>query len=400
VTERLYYTDSYAAAFSATVTAVEPLPDDPAGRRAVRLDRTAFYPTSGGQPFDVGTLGGEPVIEVLDRDDGEVLHVVAPDAATAPGDVVEGRIDWVRRFDHMQQHTGQHVLSAAFDRLARVRTESFHLSAASSTIDLAREVSADEIRRAESEANRIVWEDRPVTIRFADASDAAELPLRKASKRTGMLRLIDIDGFDVSACGGTHVARTGAIGIIAVAGWERFKGATRLTFVCGSRALESHRGLRDTMASATRLLSVLPAELPLAIERVQGEAREARKGLKDVQARLAVHEAGALAERSQPSGGIRVVIEALEGWDQPALKTMAAAIAARPGHLAVLIGLPPPSTIVIARAADVTADSAAILKQLTARFGGKGGGRADLAQGGGLDGPPGEILAAARAAIG
>ena len=213
VTERIYYTDPYATEFEATVVNVEPIPGD--RRHAVVLDRTAFYPTSGGQPFDTGTLGAGRVVEVVDEDDGRIVHLV--EGEIQPG-AVRGRIDWSRRFEHMQQHTGQHVLSAAFDRLLKVRTVSFHLGTASSTIDLAREVTVGEIARVEQEANRIVWENRAVTIRFADAGEAAAMPLRKESKREGVLRLVEVEEFDVSACGGTHVARTGAIGIIAVAG--------------------------------------------------------------------------------------------------------------------------------------------------------------------------------------
>src|SRR5262249_16500484 len=152
-----------------------------------------------------------------------------------PGRTVHGEIDWARRFDHMQQHTGQHVLSAAFDKLFSARTVSFHLGADVSTIDLARELSTADLSRGAAEANRVVWGDRPVRIRFAGASEAARLPLRKEPVRGGTLRLIDVDGFDLSACGGTHVARTGAIGIIAVAAWERFKGGQRIEFVCGGR---------------------------------------------------------------------------------------------------------------------------------------------------------------------
>ena len=250
MTERIYYTDPYTTEFDATIVRIDPVADNPAHRRVV-LDRTAFYPTSGGQPFDTGTLGDVRVLEVEDAEDGEVVHIVEGDVG--PG-AVHGRIDWERRFEHMQQHTGQHVLSAAFDRVLKVPTVSFHLGTASSTIDLAREVSAAEIARAEREANRIVWEDRPVAIRFADAAEVATLGLRKESKREGMLRLIDVENFDVSACGGTHVARTGAIGVIAVAGAERFKGATRLEFLCGGRALAGYHALRDSVAGSVRLV--------------------------------------------------------------------------------------------------------------------------------------------------
>ena len=176
MTQRLYYHDPYLREFDAEV--VEQTAHE--GKIALVLDRTAFYPTSGGQPFDVGTLSGVKVLDVVDTDEGRILHVVdrAPDARR-----VSGAIDWTRRFDHMQQHTGQHVLSAAFDRLLNARTESFHLGAEYSTIDLARELSPAEIARAEDEANRVVWEDRPVAIRFAGPDEVAKLPLRKEPKR-------------------------------------------------------------------------------------------------------------------------------------------------------------------------------------------------------------------------
>ena len=392
MTERIYYTDPYATEFDATVVRADAV-SDASGRRRIVLDRTAFYPTSGGQPFDTGTLGDVRVLEVEDAEDGEVVHIVEGDIG--PG-VVHGRIDWDRRFEHMQQHTGQHVLSAAFDRVLKVPTVSFHLGTASSTIDLAREVSAAEIARAEREANRVVWEDRPVAIRFADAAEVATLGLRKESKREGMLRLIDVENFDVSACGGTHVARTGAIGVIAVAGAERFKGATRLEFLCGGRALTGYHALRDSVAASVRLLSVLPAELPSAIERAQAEARELRGQIKDLHGRLAEHEAAALIARAEPAGPARAVVAALAGWDANGLKGIASTIAARPGHVAVLISTPTPAAVVVARAPDVTIDASATLKKLTAQFGGKGGGRPELAQGGGLQGDVEEMLRAAR----
>ncbi len=393
MTERIYYTDPYATEFDATVVAIAPVPDYAARHRVV-LDRTAFYPTSGGQPFDTGALGPARVVEVVDGDDGRIVHVVDGEVKAGP---VHGTIDWSRRFEHMQQHTGQHVLSAAFDRLFQIRTVSFHLGSALSTIDLAREAAVGEIARAEREANRVVWENRPVTIRFADAEEAARLPLRKESQREGVLRLIDVEGFDVSACGGTHVSRTGGIGVIAVAAAEKFKGGTRLEFLCGGRALDGFHALGDSVAASVRLLSVLPGELPAGIERVQTDARELRRQIKDLQTRLAGHEAAALAAGAASVGSTRIVVAALEGWDTGGLKTIAATIAARPGHLALLVSAPAPSAIVVARASDVALDSAAILKQMTATFGGKGGGRPELAQGGGLLGEPDEMLRAARA---
>jgi alanyl-tRNA synthetase len=393
MTERIYYRDPYTIEFDATVVGVEPLSNEHAGRRGVVLDRTAFYPTSGGQPFDVGSLGSSRVIDVIDQDGGGILHVIEGDLAPGP---VHGTVDWTRRFDHMQQHTGQHVLSAAFDRLFDVRTMSFHLGSTASTIDLAREVTAAEMARAESEANRVVWEDRPVDIRFATAAEAAHLPLRKEPTRDGVLRIIDIDEWDVSACGGTHVARTGAIGIIALSGSERFRGGTRVEFVCGGRALETFRQLRESVASSTRLLSVLPSDIPASIERLQADGRDLTKQVKALHAQLATHEAASLAANAETIGQANVVVAALEGWDAGGIKGIATVIAARPGHLAVLLTSPAPASIVVARASDLNVDCAAMLKRLTARFGGKGGGKPELAQGGGLSGDLQTMLAAAR----
>ena len=438
MTERLYYTDAYLRAFEATVERVDQRGD----RLFVTLDRTAFYPSSGGQPFDRGTIGPLRVVDVVDEEDGSIAHVVEPGPfagraspsdprdTAAPGDqaepvrqleprqVVRGVIDWTRRFDHMQQHSGQHVLSAAFERLFHIRTLSFHLGAAASTIDLGREASAAEIAAAEAEANRIVWEDRPVAVRFATAEEAARMPLRKEPVRGGTLRLIDVEEFDLSACGGTHVARTGGIGMIAVAGWERFKSGQRIEFVCGGRALGAFRSLRNTVTSGVRLLSVLPDELPSAIERLQAEAKDHKRAMSALQRDLARYHAEELAASAETvrlaalrtSEGkadttdagkmdghdVRLVAHAVDA-DANGLKTLAAAIAARPGYLVVLVSAATPALVVVARSADVSVPAQQLLTSLIARFGGRGGGRPEFAQGGGLEASPEAILEAARA---
>jgi alanyl-tRNA synthetase len=297
----------------------------------------------------------------------------------------------------MQQHTGQHVLSAAFDRLVNARTESFHLGAASSSIDLHREVSAEEIARVEDEANRVVWEDRPVAIKFVSAEEAAKLPLRKDPARTGPLRLIEVEDFDLSACGGTHVSRTGAIGIIAIAGAEKFRGGTRVEFLCGGRALNRFRTWRDAFAATQRVLSVPPQELAAGIERLQAESRSLQRTIRQLQEQLAAHEARALVARGERAGDRMVVAEALDGWDAAGLKALAVAAAAQEPRAAVaLFSTSTPALAVVARGPDAGVDAAAVLKALVGRFGGKGGGRPDLAQGGGLNGGANEILAAVR----
>ena len=399
MTLRLYYTEPWRRQFEATVTAVEPS----ARGTTVRLDRTAFYPTSGGQPFDTGTLDTVPVIEVVDEEDDGVAHVleVAPSASgLAVGRRVTGVIDWRRRLDHMQQHTGQHMLSAAFEHLHHVRTESFHLGADVATIDMAREVTALEIETAQAEANRVVWDDRGVSIRFVTEQEAERLPLRKEPVKTGRLRLIEIEGFDLSACGGTHVSRTGAVGIIAVRSWERFRGGTRVAFVCGGRALAAFQALRDAVDRAAGPLSVHPLELPAAIERLQGERKELQRAVRQMGERLAGFEAEALALSASEHEGVSVVVEAVDGYDANALKTMAIAFVRRPARLAVLFSTSHPSQVIVARSADLERINCAdVVRGLCLQFGGKGGGRPELAQGGGLDAPPPELVAAARHSV-
>ncbi len=392
-TERLYYADSCLTEFDAIVLAAARHD----GRWVVVLDRTAFYPASGGQPFDTGTLGDAHVLEVQEHEDGSIRHLV--DRELSVGRSVHGVVDWGRRFDHMQQHTGQHLLSAAFDRLHGARTVGFHLGAASSTIDLDRDLPPALIVGAEDAANRIVWEDRPVSIRFATEDEAASLPLRKEATRGGVLRLIEIVDCDLSACGGTHVGRTGAVGMIAVASWERFKGGVRIEFLCGGRALRSFRALRDAIAGSVRLLSVLPEELPAAVERLQAESKSQKKTQQALQVRLASHEAGALALRGAAIGPATLVAEALSEWDAQGLKSLASTITSAPGFIVTLVSTDSPALIVIARSQDVAMDASAILRRITERFGGRGGGKSDLAQGGGLSGSAGDILAAAREAV-
>ncbi len=388
---RLYYTDSMQRTFWSRVTRC----DEADGRVRVVLESTAFYPTSGGQPYDTGTLGSASVLDVVDDEHVGVVHVV--DRPLAVGETVSGEIDWSRRFDHMQQHTGQHILSAAFDRTCGVRTESFHLGTTSCTIDLAREVTATEIATAERVASEVVWDDRPVTVTFATEQEAAALPLRKESLRSGTLRLVDVTDFDLSACGGTHVPRTGMVGVVVVAGWERFKGGSRIEFVCGGRALASHARLRDQITALVRQSTVAPHELAGAFERLQTDNRSAQKTIRALQEELATHLASTLVASAEDVGQFRRVLVEQNGWDAVALKSLALALASHPGIVAVVTGSGTPAPLVVARAADVTFDAGACVKQITAALGGRGGGRSELAQGAAADASA--ILVFARASV-
>jgi alanyl-tRNA synthetase len=391
MSSRLYYDDSYLRQFDAAVVRVEARGD----RQAVWLDQTSFYPTSGGQPADTGTLDDIRVAGVEDDEAGGVIHFVETPVLLDPGRRVRGVIDWQRRFDHMQQHTGQHVLSAAFERLFGVRTIGFHMGAEQATIDLAREMTTDELAAAETEANRIVWEDRPVTVRYATSEEAEKLPLRKEPTREGILRLIEVEDFDLSACGGTHVSRTGAIGMVAIEGWERCKGGLRVEFVCGGRALSRFRRLRDRATEGGRLLSVLPEEVPLAVERLLGQGREQRRLIADLQSELTGFRAQALVEAARPVSRGRLVLQTVDA-DASGLKGLAASVVSRPGLIIALVSRSQPTLLVIARSSDVSLSAQDVVGQLTREFGGRGGGKSDLAQAGGLQGPLETILDRAR----
>jgi alanyl-tRNA synthetase len=390
MTERLYYTDSYLTDFEATVAESGQID----GRPYVVLDRSAFYPTSGGQPHDTGMLYGRAVVDVIDRDkDGAVLHVLDRPLDEEPGlqPRAHGHIDWSRRLDHMQHHTGQHVLSAAFVRTAKLPTVSFHLGSEVCTIDLAGSAGSDEVRSAEDAANVVVWENRPVAVRFVSEAEAAQLPLRKAPVRGGTLRIVEVADFDLSACGGTHVPRTGVIGAIAVQSWEKYKGGTRVSFVCGGRVIGRFRGYRDTVADVVRQLSIQPEELPAAVSRLQGDTRELRQQVKALGEALAGHEADALVRGAEPVGQALVVCRVIEGRDAAGLKSLAQAVAAKSRHIAVLISGAEPVQVVIARAGDAPGDAASLLRALIVKFGGRGGGKPEAAQGGGLQGTPAEV---------
>ena len=391
--ERLYYMDSYLVEFDAVVRDSVQEND----RWKVTLDRTAFYPTSGGQPHDTGTLGEANVVDVVEQEDGSVAHIV--DRALEKNSRIRGHVEWGRRFDHMQQHTGQHLLSAALEREAGAKTVSFHLGTTASTIDLDKEVAPEDLARAEDAANTVVWENREVCVKFVTANEAAKLPLRKEPARSGDIRILEIKDYDMSACGGTHVSRTGAIGVILMTGVERFKGGQRVEFVCGSRALRAFRRMKAAVNGSVRLLSVLPDELPSAIEKMLAAGRGQQKSQETLQLRLAEHEASRLRAAAEQMGSVRVVSAVVSGWDAGGLKRLASAIADAPSMMVVLVTDESPVLAVTARSKDLTLDVGVILAKLLERFGGKGGGKGAMAQGGGLSGDPQTIVAAARADI-
>ncbi len=369
VTERLYYSDSYLGDFAATVIQVDGL--------RVYLDRTAFYPTSGGQPFDIGSLGGVRVVDVIDEE-SRIAHVLSAAPTFISGAAIEGKVDWTRRFDNMQQHTGQHLLSAVFEDLFGHKTVSVHFSDAASTLDLETDVlPRDRVGRAERRANEIVLENRPVRVAFEDAASA--MGLRKPSDRVGQIRIVTIESTDRSACGGTHVRATGEIGPVSVRRIEKHKKLTRVEFLCGWRALARARADFDALTTMATALTTSADELPALVTAQASALREAegdRRKLGDEVARFRVRELHAFTEPD--SVGVRRLTGRAATIDE--LRALAQAAAALPLTLFVGTVATPPS-IAFAASEDTGINAGALLKTVLASHNGRGGGSPRVAQG-------------------
>ncbi len=367
------------------------------GWTAVTLDRTAFYPTGGGQPSDTGTLNGLRVVECIDNKDEGVLHVIQGRPPEL-GASVHGRVDWSRRLDHMQQHTGQHILSQAFVTLFNAPTRSFRVLDQSCEIDVDLANPATEIiERAVELANNVIWEDRPITIHNVTPEEAAQLPLRKDPAREGELRLIEVEGFDLTPCGGTHAHRTGEVGMIAVRHWERAKGLTRIEFVAGVRALADYRRANKTARDVAALYSAARDDAAKLTSRVLDETKELHRrvrALEEIASHVEAEEllkesastAGArsVSRRVGIAGGSRVISKVFDNRDAESLKHLAQALIAHNGVIA-LLGSRDRGTarLVFARSADALGDMNALMKQACEMLDGRGGGRPDMAQGGG-----------------
>lgn len=386
MTQRLYYTNAYLIDFPAVVT---DLAGD--GRR-VYLDQTAFYPTSGGQAHDLGTLNGIPVLDVIDEE-ARIAHLLA--TPVEPGIPVAGAVDWARRFDHMQQHTGQHLLSAVFEELLGAATVSVHFGDGASTVELdIAGMSEGELADVEDRSNAIVVENREVSITFEEAATANGL--RKASGRTGRLRIVSIDGIDRSACGGTHVRRTGEIGAIQFRRIERLRQRMRVEFVCGGRAVARARADYRALSAMASAFSAGIDDVAGIVTAAQRELVEARNREGRLAAELAGYRAEALWEAATPGGtGVRVIREHITNGGVDSLRALALALGSL--ERAIFIGTcdEPPSVIVSA-SRDSGLEAGARLKAALTTVGGRGGGSATLAQG---SVPSSGLLEAVMAAI-
>jgi alanyl-tRNA synthetase len=380
MTERLYYRDSFLKEFDATVTSCEREGD----RFKVTLDRTAFYPTSGGQPHDVGTLSGFPVVEVADAPDGQgVLHYTTAEIPAGPA---HAKIDWERRLDHMQQHTGQHLLSAVFLELFHFPTVSFHLGREVSTIDLnAAVVTKENLEAAERRANFLIFEDRVVAVQFGTAEELAAAGVRKMVDREGVLRAINIEGLDLQPCGGTHLASTGQAGLLLIRGLERRRESWRVSYVAGGRALKCARADFETLGRAADLLSCGREDVPAVLAKSLEERRAQYAYSKRLEESLASYQADALLRSAQGgagNSGAETIVSALIENDSPAyLALLAAKLTAIPGTVALLAGQSS-GHVVFAQAKGGSRDLGATMREIFRDLAGKGGGSRDFAQGG------------------
>ena len=382
MTERLYYNDSHLTEFEARVVGVT---ERVSGWTAVTLDRTAFYPTGGGQASDTGTLNEARVVECIDARDLGVLHVVQGRGLEVGARVV-GRVDWPRRLDHIQQHTGQHILSQAFVALFDAETRGFRMLEQYCEVDVALEDPTEErVEQAVELANRIIWEDRAVTVRQVTKEEAAGLRLRKESDREGELRLIEIEGFDLTPCGGTHALRTGEVGLIAARSFDRAKGLTRVDFVAGGRALADYRRANRAARSVAGLFSTARDEAPAAAARMLEENKQLARRARSLEEVVARVEAEELLEGSAPlAGGARLCARVYDGRDAESLKKLAQAVIAHPQTVALLGSRDGEAArLVFARSLDAPGDMNELLRAACQLLGGRGGGRPDMAQGGG-----------------
>jgi alanyl-tRNA synthetase len=385
MTDRLYYHDSFLYNFDAEVRSVVETP-----RPGLILDRTAFYPTSGGQLHDTGSIvfpdGKFAVTEVADTEDGHVVHYLdAPLKNVQPGTRVRGEIDAARRRDHMQQHSAQHVLSSAFVRLFGMATVSLHMADDYCSVDLdTPSLSKDQVESAERLANEIMIEDRPVDVRYVTRDEAEKLGLRKLPPaERDQLRLIDIRDWDLTACGGTHVSRTGQIGSILLRKTEKVRQGYRVEFVAGQRAVSTARRDFSTLTETAALFSAGIYDVPQQARKSLDEIKSLRKQREQSQEELAAAQAAKLLAETPESHGGKLVVRTFSDRDLNFLKLLAQKLTRlSPAAIALLATESPQPALVFAQSVGQPHDMGALLKETMAKLGGRGGGSKDLAQGG------------------
>ena len=392
MSKRLYYDDSFLYEFDGEVVEVIP-PSAANARSGIVLDQTAFYPTSGGQvhdtgwmtPVNVGEAGKLRVSEVAETENGRVVHYLEAEKPPEKGSRVHGAIDPARRRNHMQQHSGQHVLSAAFVRLFNMPTVSFHMGEEYCSIDLdAPALTQEQIVAAEKLANEIVTENRPVGIRFVTPEEARDLGLRKVPPiEKDKLRLIEIRDFDLTACGGTHVQSTGQIGCILVRKLEKVRQGWRVEFVCGERAISTARHDYTVLTEAAVLFSSHIWDVPQQVRKLLDEAKGSRKGREQLLEEVAELYARHLLAETPESNGRKLIVRVFSDRDVVFIKLLAQKLTRFDSRAVALLGTTSgQASLVFAQSPGQPFDMGGLMKDSMAKLGGRGGGSKDLAQGG------------------
>ena len=384
MTAKLYWDDAHLTRFAARVTDAWLQ----GAHRIVALDQSAFYPTGGGQPCDTGSINAASVIDVEIDDDGRILHHLSSDVSFSVGEEVTCEVDWRRRREMTQQHTGQHILSQAFFRLFGAETKGFRITDRTTEIDLTLEAQPDEIERAiaraEELANDVVFDNREIRSHMVTPEEAAALPLRKESFITDCVRVIEIADYDLSPCGGTHAERTGEVGLIAVRGWERAKKMTRVHFLCGVRALDDYREAGRSVDAIARKFSAGREEAESSVTRLLDENKRLSRRTRELAGIVAKVEARELIEAAGPVGGARIVSRVFEDRDVEELKLLAHRLVDGDNVVALLASKEGGTArLVFARSANLSADMNALMRAACERLGGRGGGKPEFAQGGG-----------------
>jgi alanyl-tRNA synthetase len=405
MTGRLYYRDSYLREFDAYVVSCETQLTGNSGQTApgwlVTLDQTAFYPTSGGQPHDTGWLSDASVLDVFERADGTIVHVTNREVALGP---VQGSVDWPRRFDHMQQHTGSHLLCAAFETLFGIQTVSFHIGGTLSTLDFAvSSLSTEQLESAERFVNELVFADRPVRVQYGTAADLATLGVRNEADRAGILRAVEVEGVGIQACGGTHVCRTGQIGMILIRRMKKMRECWRVEFACGERARRIAREDFILVDEISQRLTCGPTKIHAAIARIVDERNAATRASERNLAEVAALKAKSLlsdkngrqnghpkanqngSQNGNQNGNHaidrpRIVVDIVADADIEYLRSVATHLIMEPGVVA-LLGSESNGLIVMAKSEGVSGDMNVLLREAVKACGGKGGGTTDFAQG-------------------
>ena len=401
MTQKLFWQNPCLKNFTSQVSAMHQHADS----FAIQLSQTVFYPEGGGQPCDHGWINGLPVFKVEEGEGETLWHWLKGKSAFTVGEVVSGELDVARRLEMTQQHTGQHILSQAAFQLFGAETKGFRITDDVTQIDLTLEADhaavPDALRRAEDLANQIVFENRAIRTHELTPDEAAKLPLRKESFITDCVRVVEIEDFDWSPCGGTHAQRTGEVGLIAIRNWERAKQMVRVEFVCGVRALRDYREANQITRELGRSFTVGRSEIQSAVARVQEESKHWQRRARALAQVAAQVEATALWEATGEQSGLRVVSHTFTDRDFEEAKLIAHRLVANPQTVALLAVVENGAArLVFARSSDVATDMNALMKVACERLQGRGGGKPDFAQGGGnaLDALP-EVLAELKARV-